>query len=328
MRWTTLLTIALVPVLAAPARGAKFVRVDPTVLVSRDDPPRQEVRLTVENKSDPFRGTLRVYSGDRLVGSADLGQIKKGTTEAGVLLPEPAAAIPSRWVLIDAQGNAVAQHRMTWTPPRHWNLYVLKSAHIDIGLHAEQYFQRDLVERFTDEAMKLVDRTADWPSAGRFRYTIEHMWWFLNYAADRSPAQTQRLVRDYVRPGLIGVGAGHSGNHTQEMGTEELCRSAYYSRREARDRWGLDLQCAVFSDINGLSWPLVDVYAGAGIRYLGFYPNTWRGTIKLGPKAGFPRSCSTGWAPTAAPACWCGRAITTRAPRTASASQRHAPRPT
>ncbi|HPP53371.1 MAG TPA: glycoside hydrolase family 38 C-terminal domain-containing protein, partial [Thermoguttaceae bacterium] len=97
-----------------------------------------------------------------------------------------------------------------------------------------------------------------------------------------------RLVREYIEQGRIGVGAGHSGNHTQEFGTEELCRSAYYSRREARRRWGLDLQAAIFSDINGLSWPVADVYSDAGIRYLGFYPNPWRGSVDLNNETGIP----------------------------------------
>ncbi len=273
---------------ADPSSQVQWRRVEPTVLLTAETPPRQEIWLQIENAGQPFEASLRVSSKGQVIGQAKLGQASKGTTDFEVLLPAPERPVDSQWVLLDAKGQVRAEHRVQWNPPRRWKLYVLKSAHIDIGLHSEPYLQRDLVGRSTDEAIRLCDQTADWPEASRFRYTIEHIWWLLNFAADRSPDEVRRLVQQYVLPGRIGVGAGHSGNHTQEFGTEELCRSAYYSRREARIRWGLDLQCAVFSDINGLSWPLADVYSEAGMRYIGFYPNPWRGSVHLDHESGVP----------------------------------------
>ena len=263
-------------------------RIEPTVLLTAESPVRQAVWLQVENPGQPFEATVRVVSEGRVIAQAKLGRAPKGITEFEVFLPPPETPVDAQWLLLDAEGRVRAEDRMRWTPPRRWKLYVLKSAHIDIGLHSEPYFQRDLTVRLTEEAMRLCDQTADWPEPSRFRYTLEHMWWFLNFAADREPPEVDRLVRDYLRTGRIGIGAGHSGNHTQEFGVEELCRSAYNSRREARVRWGLDLQCALFSDINGLSWPMADVYADAGIRYVGFYPNPWRGSVNLNNETGVP----------------------------------------
>jgi len=268
------------------AGQVQLAPIEPTVLVDRADPPRQQLELSINNTGPPLDCRLRVRAGDRVVGRVDLGRIKTGKTGRSVLLPEPAGPITSQWVLLDAQDKTLAQRELTWKPPRHWQLYVLKSAHIDIGLHAEQYRQRDMVVKFIDRARQLADQTADWPPASRFRYVVEHLWWFGNYPADRSLDQVKRLVGDYIAPGLIGVGAGHSGNHTQEFGTEEFCRSAYFAR-EARERWGMPADCAIFADVTGMSWPLADIYPAAGIRYIGFYPNSWKGRPNL--DAGIPK---------------------------------------
>ena len=259
----------------------RLTGVVPTPLVSQGMPPRQKVLLTIKNDGPGSDCRLRVSSEKRLLGEVALGSVATGTTEHAVMLPEPTSTRPSRWTLVDATGQLLAEQEILWQPPRHWTLYVLKSAHIDIGLHAEQYRQRDLVVRAIDDARKLADETANWPDASKFRFVVEHLWWLLNYPADRPEIEMDRLVNDYIKPGRIGIGAGHSGNHTQEFGTEELCRSMYYAQ-EVRDRWKLPANAAIYADINGISWPMVTACADAGIRYLALLPNAWRTRMMVG----------------------------------------------
>jgi hypothetical protein len=176
--------------------------------------------------------------------------------------------------MLAAAAETLAEKTLTWNPPRHWTLYGLKSAHIDIGLHDSQYKQRHMTVGFIDQARQLADQTSDWPDASRFRYVVEGLWWWLNYPRDRSERAASEIVEKYARQGVFAVGASHSGNHTQVYGFEELCRSAYYAQ-QARDRWQLPADTMMMVDNNGITWPLVTAYADAGIKNLVFLPNSW-----------------------------------------------------
>lgn len=209
-----------VVLLGGPLCAAQVNRfeITPTPLVTDDRAPRQRIRLSIGNNGSPIACRLQVWSGERKCGEVDLGTVPNGLHGTHALLPEPARIASSRWLLLDAAGKEIAEQRITWRPPRHWTLYVVKSAHIDIGLHAEQYRQRHTVVGYLEQARELADQTAGWPEAARYRYVVEHLWWWLNFARDRPAATVDRLVRDYVKTGRIGVAAGHSGNHTQEFG--------------------------------------------------------------------------------------------------------------
>ncbi len=274
-----LLAVTAACLLAHSARADSPVKrweVTPTSLVLRGEPPRQNIALSVETSQVLEGCALRVWSGDRLVAEKPLGPLQKGANRLSVLLEEPREAIPARWVLWDGS-KPLAEKALNWNPPRHWTLYVLKSAHIDIGLHDSQYKQRHMTVGFLDQAQQFADQTADWPDASRYRYVAEGLWWWLNYPRDRSEQAADRLVENYVRRGLFDIGASHSGNHTQVYGAEELCRSAYYVR-ELRARWNVPAETMIMADNNGITWPLVTAYADAGIKYLAFLPNGWNPT--------------------------------------------------
>ena len=255
------------------ASPVKRWNVTPTSLVSQDQPPLQNIDLLVENGETLKACVLRVWTGDRLLAEKTLGELAKGANSISVLLGEPEESTETRWVLSDG-ARTLAEKVLTWDPPRHWTLYVLKSAHVDIGLHDPQYQQRFLTVDNIDRARRLADQTADWPDASRYRYVVEGLWWWLNYPLDRSEQAANEVVKNCVKRNILDIGASHSGNHTQVFGTEELCRSAYY-RRQLRERWGVSSETMLMIDNNGISWPLVTAYADAGIKNLVFLPNAW-----------------------------------------------------
>ena len=258
---------------AAQEGNVKRWVVVPTALVSRDTPPQQQVDLSVAVDKPVATCSLNVWADGRLLAVKPLGAFKAGANNVSVLLPEPAQAVASRWELSDGI-RVLATTNLIWQTPRHWTLYVVKSAHVDIGLHDSQYKQRQMTVGFIDQARKLADRTADWPDASRYRYVIEGLWWWQNYPLDRSEQAADEIVEKYVKTGLFGIGASHSGNRTETYGDEELCRSAYCIQ-QMRDRWGLPMDTMLMVDNNGITWPLVTAYADAGIKYLGFFPNGW-----------------------------------------------------
>ncbi len=245
----------------------------PTSLVSRAEPPLQKIDLSVECSEAITACVLRVWSDDRVLAEKSLGAMRKGANDRSILLNEPEKPLDTRWVLSDGS-KAIAEQTLTWNPPRHWTLYVIKSAHVDIGLHDSQYKQRLMTVDFIDRARRLADQTADWPEGSRFRYAVEGLWWWLNYPRDRSEQAANEVVEKYVKQGTFDMGASHSGNHTQAYGMEQMCRSAYCIR-ELRNRWNVAAETMLMVDNNGISWPLVTAYADAGIKYLAFLPNAW-----------------------------------------------------
>ncbi len=249
------------------------MKISPTSLVRRDNPPLQKIDLMLESGKRVNDCMLEVWSGEKLMAQKSLGPVGEGSDTLEVFLPEPVKAADTRWLLKDGP-VILCEERRLWEPPRHWKLYVIKSAHTDIGLHDPQYKQRLMGVHDIDTAQVLAERTAGWPEASRYRYVIEGLWWWQNYTKDRSGPIANEVMEKYIKTGIFGIGASHSGNHTQVFSPEELCRSIYYAQ-EMRDRWGLDADAMIMADNNGISWPLVTVYADAGIRYLGFFPNTW-----------------------------------------------------
>ena len=255
------------------AHTVRSWQITPTALVARGEPALQNVDLLIDAAEAVGVSTLKVFAGDRLVAEKALGALKAGTNQVSVLLPEPASVLAANWKL--CSGDAVlAEQALAWKPPRHWTIYEVFSSHVDIGLHDPQYKQRLLGDANLDRARELLDQAAGEPDASRFRYVVEGLWWWNNFALDRSERAAREFVEKYAKPGLVGIGASHSGNRTEAYGTEELCRSAYYTR-ELRDRWGLAADAMLMVDNNGMTWPLVQAYADAGIKYLGFYPNPW-----------------------------------------------------
>ena len=266
--------LAAVHALAAPAADTiTRWHVTPTPLIARGEPALQNIDLAIEAAETIDACSLRVWSGGKLLAERSLGALKSGTNQVSVLLPEPATVCKTRWALCN--GDAIlAEQAVTWMPPRHWTIYEVFSSHVDIGLHEPQYKQRHMCSQLLDRAQELLEATAADPDASRFRYVVEGLWWWGNYERDRSEQAARRLIENYAKPGLIGIGASHSGNRTEVFSTEELCRSAYYAR-ELRYRWGLAADTMLMVDNNGITWPLVTAYADAGIKYLGFYPNPW-----------------------------------------------------
>ncbi|NLS96953.1 MAG: hypothetical protein GXX96_32855 [Planctomycetaceae bacterium] len=262
------------PALAAdvtPTSPVTAFKIAPTSLVSRDQ--QQRIDLSMECAKPIEACTLRIWSGERPLAEKPLGPLAQGANDISVLLDEPKELVETRWELANGV-TTLAETTLTWTPPRHWTLYVLKSSHVDIGLHDSQYKQRFLTDACLDEARNLAEQTADWPDASRFRYVVEGLWWWFNYPQDRSERLADELVSRYVKPGLFGIGASHSGNHTQVFSVEELCRSTYYAR-SLRNRWNVPAETMLMVDNNGISWPLVTVFADAGIKNLVFLPNAW-----------------------------------------------------
>lgn len=200
--------------------------------------------------------------------------LASGISTTRVMLPASEREKKVRWELLGEKGNVLATYNATWSVPRHWTLYMMVSSHTDIGLHNSQYIQRYNSEKFLDKAMQLCDETENRSPQNRYHYIMEGKWFWENYPMDRGTAAAQKVVKNYIQPGKIGVCAGFAGNHTQVFGLEEMCRSAY-CRSHLETRWGIQCETLAMVDNNGLSWGMVQPYVDAGYRNILFAPNQW-----------------------------------------------------
>lgn len=197
--------IAAIAVTAADATSsspATALQITLTALVTRDDPAQQRIDLAIQCTEPIEACTLRVYSDRGQLAEKTLGPLAQGANTLSVLLDEPKQAAETRWELSDGQ-TTLAETKITWTPPRHWTLHVLKSSHVDIGLYDSQYKQRFLTDECLDGAKRLAEETADWPDASRFRYAAEGLWWWLNYPPGSLRAGSHRTCEPLCQAGPV-----------------------------------------------------------------------------------------------------------------------------
>lgn len=247
------------------------VRFIPVSMVTHDDLQRVEIRYSANMNAHLL---LDVWNGDTLISENVPVDIISGDRYFMCLLPAPKADFSARWILRNDEGSIAAEGTTSWKVPRSWEISVMVSSHYDIGLHNSQYVQRHNSEEVLDEAMRLCDETDSRPESDRYRYTMEGTWFWSNFGKDRGTEAAQRLVRDYIKPGKIGVCAGIAGNITEAYGLEEMCRSTY-SRSWLKEEWDIDCRTMTMIDNNGISWGLVQPYVDAGYENLFFAPNCW-----------------------------------------------------
>ncbi|MBO5198547.1 MAG: hypothetical protein J6B85_08535 [Lachnospiraceae bacterium] len=247
------------------------LKIMPVSMVTQDQLQRIEIVYECDRAMHVW---LSVFQKEKAVAERYPLAFDSGSGRTAALLPVPEEELDTLWCLTDREGNVLAEVRNVWRRPREWTLYVMVSSHTDIGLHNSQYIQRYNSSRFTDLAMRLCDETGERPEENRYRYTMEGTWFWNNYGMDRGREKAEEIVRDYIKPGKIGVCCGVAGNHTQVYGLEEMCRSAYEKKRLGED-WDITGETMSMIDNNGLSMAMIQPYVEAGYKNIIFAPNQW-----------------------------------------------------
>ncbi|MEU5683827.1 alpha-mannosidase [Streptomyces venezuelae] len=160
------------------------------------------------------------------------------------------------------------------TPQRRWTLHLVHHSHLDIGYTDPQ--GRVLAEHlsFLDSCLELTRATDDWPAASQFRWCVESLWSFRQWADARPAEQVEEFVRR-VREGRIELTALPFNLHTETCSTDEL-HELLRLARTVRDEHGVDFTSAMQTDVPGAVVGLVDALAAAGVKYLSVAHN-WAG---------------------------------------------------
>ncbi|MEA1887042.1 MAG: glycoside hydrolase family 38 C-terminal domain-containing protein [Bacteroidota bacterium] len=174
-------------------------------------------------------------------------------------------------VSIKLGGEILASNSFTLHPVVYREIHLLHHSHVDIGYtHVQDEVKRIQWEHLED-AIKIAERTSDYPEAARFRWNTEVMWALESYLDEKSPGEVIKMI-DAIKRGWIEPGAMYAHELTELCNTEELIQVTAAARRIS-DLTGKEIVSAMITDVPGWSWGLVPVLARSGVKYLSLGTN-------------------------------------------------------
>ncbi len=153
-------------------------------------------------------------------------------------------------------------------------VYLVAHVHTDIGYtdHQDVLFRQHL--DFIDRAIELCEATADYPPEARFHWTCEIASTVEQYVRQRPPAQVDRFLK-LNREGRIAVSA-MAYHWTPLLSPTAMVRSLYPAMRLRRE-YGVRVDFAMQSDVDGVSWLWADLLPAIGVEGLTMAINPHRG---------------------------------------------------
>lgn len=145
-------------------------------------------------------------------------------------------------------------------------ILVVHHSHLDVGYTHTQPVLMELQREFIDEALRLLDSTADWPDIdSQPRWTIEVTAQLEKWLETATPSDLERFT-SYAQAGRIGV-SGMQYNSTPLADATGIA-SQLASIRTIRQRFNIPITTVNQHDVNGIPWPFVDIGMDAGIKLL------------------------------------------------------------
>lgn len=259
----------------AGAAGAqvRVASLEPTVLFPNREPLRQIAVLSLFSAAPQ---PIDCRAAVRVAGQSEQTAIRvpPGISTHQILVPEIANPTTLELDLRGAGGQVLAAHKQEWKPQRRWKVYLMKSSHEDLGYEKYIYEKQHDVANYIDLARDLSGPRDN--GTRSYHYIMEHLLFQRNYIEERGEPAWRELVEKYVKTGRMGLIGTVHGVHAHWMDYEELARLMYPGRREARDRFGLDLKTFLIVDNPSFSWSGCQAIADAGYKYMARWGQGWR----------------------------------------------------
>lgn len=159
-----------------------------------------------------------------------------------------------------------------------FTVYVIQSAHTDIGYtHPQEQILLMYLEHY-DRMLALCRATEDAPEPQRFKWVCETSWQVRHYLTHR-PEQLETFVY-YARRGQIEVTASYL--HFTDLIDPDAYRRSLEWVVQFCAQHELPLRTAMHCDINGWPWALADILAELQIPYFCSQVHIDNGTDPLG----------------------------------------------
>jgi len=163
-------------------------------------------------------------------------------------------------------------HTMMMEGARKWEVYFLPHSHLDIGYTHRHEDVMNLQLRNIEQAIRLADRTRDYPEGARFKWNIETMWPVLEYLQRHRNTGQGEAFRNAVKDGRVALNASVGNILTGLCKQEELTHLFDDAHRVGKEL-GVDVTSVMMSDVPGASWGVVTAMAENGMRYFSMAPN-------------------------------------------------------
>lgn len=192
----------------------------------------------------------------------------------GLRLFVPEVSAPARLDLILPEIAAGVATTVEIKPVRRWQIHLVHHSHLDIGYTDPQ--GQVIAEHlsYLDSALRLVKETDGWEPDAQFRWTVESLWSFEQWAESR-PARLVDEFVEQVRRGRIELTAMPFNLNTEACSTDEL-HELLRMAADVRRQFGVPVRTAMQTDVPGAVGGLVDVLAENGVGYLSVAHN-WAG---------------------------------------------------
>ncbi|QGN33199.1 alpha-mannosidase [Microlunatus sp. Gsoil 973] len=259
-------------VAASGQLGSRTVQVIPEHLVRRGPGGRERtLRMITDGRAtgdhDHWSFTLRNGDGELPV------HVEAGPDgSVRLFTPVRGSAEPVRLTVTDGTESAVLEFVLQ--PPREWTIHLVHHSHLDIGYTDPQGVVLGEHVSFLDSCLDLTSSTDGWPDDAQFRWAVESLWSFEQWAAARPEHRVRQFI-DRVKEGRIELTAMPYNLHTDTCSTDELHELLRLAARVERT-YGIKLRSAMQTDVPGTVAGLPDALAELDIRYLSVAHN-WAG---------------------------------------------------
>ncbi|MBD0734765.1 glycoside hydrolase family 38 C-terminal domain-containing protein [Streptomyces sp. CBMA29] len=252
--------------------GGTTVRLSPEPLLRRaaSGGLTQSVRVDV----DPAPRTPLTHAVLRSADGApvDCEVIDGPAGAVRVLVPEVDAEVSAT---LDLPGLGLSEPLpLTLRPQRHWTVHLVQHAHLDIGYTDPQGTVLAEGRAALDTCLELIRATDDWPEPARYRWSVEGLSTFTDWAAHRPPGQVAEFVRR-IHEGRIELTALPFNLHSETCSVDEL-HELLRDAVDLRERHGVSLTTAMQTDVPGQVVGLQDALVEHGVRGLSVAHN-WAG---------------------------------------------------
>ncbi|HSN09908.1 MAG TPA: glycoside hydrolase family 38 C-terminal domain-containing protein, partial [Hanamia sp.] len=162
----------------------------------------------------------------------------------------------------------------------------IHNSHTDIGYSNIQPEIVKIHNKDIDDALRMIDKTKDYPEDAKFKWNVESLWSVENYLQQATPAQKEKFIAA-VKEGSIGLSGLYANILTGLSEPEETFHYTDYANK-LRKEFGFTINSAMISDVPGYAWTTVTALTKGGIKYFSSGPNYMGETHPyLGDRVGY-----------------------------------------
>jgi hypothetical protein len=269
---------------AQPQKNFTSVELQPTVAyLNHNGAAARMVRLVFHDGLSYAPAKL-VFNFNGRQDSLDIPAADQGLSVFEIPLPGKPVTKDVQLSIALRSGNQTYTARCIVAPARsNWNVYVMPHSHVDVGYTNVQSKVLDIHMNNIDEAIKIAERSANYPPEARFKWNTEAIWVVEHYLAAADAAKQKRFW-EAVQKGWINLDGGYGNINTSVTSPAQLMHMFYTGARLAKDH-GMEMQTMFQGDVPGASWGLSAQSDITGIKYFLSAPNasdrigsadTWR----------------------------------------------------